>query len=201
MPIPRLDVSIIMGFGVQARAMSFHTKYELEQLVSDDPTKTFRAGQVSSGAEVFLHLLDKSGENCDPSPVIGKVRDLQSLIEGTIEEGVILEVGDDQGSPYVATRLLESFDDLEIWLGSQWIEAGKKSKTAKSPHTLGWNEYVSVQIEVTAHRLIHRLRQDGPWTEIDRRAEAGGDFTNGRMGFNIPRRDRIALRSFSFTPW
>jgi hypothetical protein len=121
--IPGLDVSIIMGFGVQARAMSFHTKYELEQLVSDGPTKTFRARQVSSGAEVFLHLLDKSGEDSDPSAVIGKVRDLQSLFEGTIEEGVILEVGDDPGSPYVATRLLESFDNLESWLDSQWIEA------------------------------------------------------------------------------
>ena len=112
-----------MGLGVQARAMSFHTKYELEQLVSDGPTKTFRARQVSSGAEVFLHLLDKGGEDSDPSAVIGKVRDLQSLLEGTVEEGVILEVGDDQDSPYVATRLLESFGDLEIWLDSQWIEA------------------------------------------------------------------------------
>ena len=40
--------------------------------------------------------------------------------------------------------------------------------------------------------------QNSEWSVIDRWVHTGAEFTVGKFGFHIPRRDQIALRRFTF---
>ena len=79
------------------------------------------------------------------------------------------------------------------------VANGRKSKPFKVPHSLPWNNSVTVQIEVAPDSIVHRLLQNGEWSVIDRWVHTGAEFTAGRFGFHIPRRDHIDLQRFTFT--
>ena len=75
---------------------------------------------------------------------------------------------------------------------------GHRSKPFKIPHSLSWNSFITVRIEVAPDVLVHRLLQNSEWSVIDRWVHTGAEFTAGKFGFHIPRRDQIALRRFTF---
>jgi hypothetical protein len=77
---------------------------------------------------------------------------------------------------------------------------GKKSKTMKFRHPLGQADNFHIRIEVTKDSITHRGLHSGEWIIIDRWADSGADFGQGRFGFHLPGNAEIALRSFSFRP-
>jgi hypothetical protein len=80
------------------------------------------------------------------------------------------------------------------------VSNGEKSKPLKIRHSLPWNVYIRVRIEVEDDAIVHRLFQNGEWTVIDSWTHSGSQFSAGRFGFHVPRQDRMALKSFAFTP-
>ena len=102
--------------------MSLHTKYELDKLVYDGPTKTFQAKQIGTGQEVYLHLLPENGDALSQEKLLEKIRSLRDLSQAVGSQPVI-EVGGVGESPYVATQVLASFRGLENWVEAAYGEA------------------------------------------------------------------------------
>jgi hypothetical protein len=78
------------------------------------------------------------------------------------------------------------------------VRNGKKGKTVKIPHDLPWDGFLSIQVEVLADGVAHKLLQGEQWTSVDRWQESG--LAAGKFGFHIPGRDEVALSHFSFLP-
>ena len=112
--------------------MSLHTKYELDKLVYDGPTKTFQAKQIGTGQEVYLHLLAENGDALSQEKLLEKIRSLTELSHAVGSQPVI-EVGGVGESPYVATQVLASFRGLEEWVEAAYGEArGQVQQSAKA---------------------------------------------------------------------
>ncbi len=107
--------------------MSLHTKYELDKLVYDGPTKTFKAKQIGTGTEVYLHLLAENGDALAQAKLLEKIRSLTELSKAVGSQPVI-EVGDVADSPYVATEVLASFRGLENWVEAEYHEARARAR-------------------------------------------------------------------------
>jgi len=89
--------------------MSLFAELETLDLVRDGPTKTFRARHVPTGREVFLHLLNDSGD--------ASKRFLEQLKDEVGGPGrtPVLEAGESGGSSYVVTEVLDDFTSFEAW--------------------------------------------------------------------------------------
>jgi hypothetical protein len=57
---------------------------------------------------------------------------------------------------------------------------------------------LSIQVEVSADGVVHKLLQGEQWTTVDRWQESA--LAKGKFGFHIPGRDEVALSHFSFLP-
>lgn len=77
---------------------------------------------------------------------------------------------------------------------------GRKSRTVKVPHTMKWDEFLSVEIGVQADSIVHRVLVGEKWVELDNWKQPGSNFTAGKFGFHIPGRDQIGLSHFAFVP-
>ena len=112
--------------------MSLPTKYELEKLVYDGPTKTFKAKQIATGDEVYLHLLSEDGDALEQGKLLEKVRSLGELSR-SLGSHAVIEVGDVGETPYVATEVLASFRGLEAWVEEEYRGASARTQqTAKN---------------------------------------------------------------------
>ena len=107
--------------------MSLHTKYELDKLVYDGPTKTFKARQIGTGTEVYLHLLAENGDALAQAKLLEKIRSLTELSKA-VDSQPVIEVGDVAESPYVATEVLASFRGLENWVEGEYREARARAQ-------------------------------------------------------------------------
>lgn len=75
---------------------------------------------------------------------------------------------------------------------------GKKLDAVRVPHGVNRDEFLNVEVEVTAAgALIHRMFRTGAWQEVDSFAEAP-NAVNGAFAFRIPSRDQVALTLFDF---
>ena len=77
--------------------MSFYNRYELINLIRDEGLKTFSARQVATGQVVGVHLL----AGLDPTTIGAILDDVRHLPPD--KQGVIVETGDHEGTPYIVT--------------------------------------------------------------------------------------------------
>ncbi|MCX6632129.1 MAG: hypothetical protein NTW28_31350, partial [Candidatus Solibacter sp.] len=94
--------------------------------------------------------------------------------------------------------LLYEMDRKNFWAGV--IEKGKRAERVKTPHNLGNQKAFTIQIEVTADRLVQKVQVGEEWKVLDTFIEPGRDFTQGRFGFLIQGNDEIAISDFKFLP-
>src|SRR5271157_3181371 len=87
--------------------MDFYQKYELLDLLKDEGVKVFNAREISTGRRITLFLF--VGEQARLHA------DLLEQLRASQRPGQtdLLEVGDNQGTPYVATEPLGGLADLK----------------------------------------------------------------------------------------
>ena len=90
--------------------MSFYQKYELERLIADGETKTFRARETATGRIVFLHLFNPEGK-----PLLATLKSHLAKIPSVAS---LIELGDFAGSPFVVTEPITPFTNLREWLSA-----------------------------------------------------------------------------------
>ena len=102
---------------------------------------------------------------------------------------------------YQDARNYDLFELDQRYLWSKVIVAGKTYERGKYDHNLtDKDKSYSIQVDVSADKLIHRVLNGGEWKEIDAWAEPGRNFTEGKFGFLILGNDEIGVSDFKFTP-
>lgn len=93
--------------------MNFYQKYELERLIADGETKTFRATENATGRAVYLHFFNPEG--------LGLLTALELRFAKTPAkpELPLIELGEFAGTPYAVTLPIEQFTTFRRWLDSQ----------------------------------------------------------------------------------
>ncbi len=85
-----------------------------------------------------------------------------------------------------------------------WAKVVSKGKTTERTHMqlkdLAKQKSFTIQIEVTPERMVHKLLTAGEGMELDRWAETGRNFSEGKFGFLIQGNDEIGLTEFKFQP-
>jgi hypothetical protein len=78
---------------------------------------------------------------------------------------------------------------------------GRRTETRK-PHGLPLKDEIqaTLQIEVTATAVTHRVRKGEAWVVLDTLSVPGQNFTVGQFGLIIQGRDEVRLANFSFRP-
>ena len=94
--------------------------------------------------------------------------------------------------------LLYEMDRKSFWAGV--IQKGTRLERVKAPQNLGNQKAFTIQIEVTADRLVQKVRVGDQWKVLDTFVEEGRDFTQGKFGFLIQGNDEIAISDFQFLP-
>jgi hypothetical protein len=61
------------------------------------------------------------------------------------------------------------------------------------------SEY-TLQIEITATGITHRVQRGGNWEVLDSWNESGRNFTAGKFGFRIESGSQVGLANFTFRP-
>lgn len=61
------------------------------------------------------------------------------------------------------------------------------------------SEY-TLQIEITATSVTHRVQRGGKWEVLDSWNESGRNFTAGKFGFRIDSGSQVGLANFTFRP-
>src|SRR6185369_3491417 len=94
------------------RHMDFYQKYELIDPLPGEGTRSFRARQIATGREVTVHLL-VGGRTPENERLLARLRGIpaQSFSK-------LVEVGDNEGTPYVATAA-PPYQNLADWLADQ----------------------------------------------------------------------------------
>jgi hypothetical protein len=90
--------------------------------------------------------------------------------------------------------------DKESFRRTQFVAGGKKE--TRKPHGLAIKDQLmaTVQIEVTATTVTHRVRKGAEWVALDTLSVPGQNFTVGQFGLIIQGRDEVRLSDFSFRP-
>ena len=90
--------------------MDFYKKYELLELLRGDRVRVFSGREIVTGRAVQVHLFTS-----------GKTPETTALLERACQappgyRGVLLDIGEHEGTPYVVTVLPAGFETLEAWL-------------------------------------------------------------------------------------
>src|SRR4051794_2531858 len=88
--------------------MGFYQKYELLEMVKDDGIKTFLANEKGTGQAVTVHLFT-DGATPENRKLLGRIA---SLSESNRQ--LVLDWGDNDGTPYVVTKSASSLGIREI---------------------------------------------------------------------------------------
>jgi hypothetical protein len=94
--------------------------------------------------------------------------------------------------------LLYEIDRKNFWAGV--VEKGTKYEREKKPLDLENLKTLTIQIEVTPDRLVHKIRMGGNWVTLDSFSEPGRNFTRGKFGFLAQGNEEIDLSDFQFMP-
>lgn len=78
------------------------------------------------------------------------------------------------------------------------VVAGRSTEKGKYPHDAKENAF-TMQIEVSADRVLHRIKDGEEWTVLDSWVQAGKGFADGKFGF-LMEGGEIAISDFRFTP-
>ena len=83
-----------------------------------------------------------------------------------------------------------------------WVvkDGQRLERVPKTPHNLGNQKSFTIQIDVTAARLVQTVRGGEAWKPLDSFSEPARDFTQGRFAFLIQGNDEIAISDFLFVP-
>ena len=90
--------------------MSFYDRYELINLIRDEGLKTFAARQVATGQMVGVHLL----AGLDATTISVILDDVRHLPPD--KQGVIVETGDHEGTPYIVTSEWPAALSFRAWV-------------------------------------------------------------------------------------
>lgn len=102
---------------------------------------------------------------------------------------------------YQDARNYDLFELDQRYLWSKVIIAGKTYERGKYDHNLtDTAKSYSVQVEVSADKLVHKVQNGSEWTVIDSWSEPGRNFTEGKFGFLVQGNDEIGITDFKFTP-
>jgi hypothetical protein len=90
--------------------MDFYKKYELLELLRGDRVRVFSGREIATGRAVQVHLFTS-----------GKTPETAALLERALQtppgyRGVLLDIGEHEGTPYVVTVLPAGFETLDAWL-------------------------------------------------------------------------------------
>ncbi len=77
---------------------------------------------------------------------------------------------------------------------------GKTTELAKVPHNMANQDYYTIEMDITAASIVHKIHDGERWVTLDEWNAPGRNFTVGHFGFLIPGSDQVALSNFSFTP-
>jgi hypothetical protein len=95
--------------------------------------------------------------------------------------------------------LLYEMDKKNFW--AEVVANGKKLEREKYQHDLEKQKSFTVQIELAADHVVHRIKNaSGQWVSVDSFAEPGRNFAGGKFGFLIQGNDELGVSDFSFTP-
>jgi hypothetical protein len=126
-----------------------------------------------------------------PSPVQGTFVFTASLRRGRRLQWFVGRTDDKNYSLFQLDR--RNFTRIEV-------VNGRSKELAKVQHKQDKQDYWTVQIEVSAGSVIHRLHDGERWLALDEWRDGGRNFSAGKFGFYIPGGDQYALSNFSFQP-
>ncbi len=75
---------------------------------------------------------------------------------------------------------------------------GRKVDQVKKEHGLDIDQFLSFQFDVRSAGLVVRVMEANRWNVLDDYSAAGESFTDGKFGFQIGGRSRLALSHFAF---
>jgi hypothetical protein len=81
-------------------------------------------------------------------------------------------------------------------LQSRIVSNGKSVERPKVQ--IEGQEPFTLQIEISADRIVHKMREGDQWVVIDTLPQANAN--QGKFGFFIPGKDEVAISGFSFSP-
>ncbi len=90
--------------------------------------------------------------------------------------------------------------DRKYFYRSLVTNGGKPAEQAKVPHGANGDGGYLIQVEVSAHAIVHSITSAGVWKQLDNWQEAGRDLSEGMFGFLISGREEIGLSRFTFQP-
>ena len=88
-------------------------------------------------------------------------------------------------------------DDKNFWVRD--VVNGKSTERSKTEHKAGEKTW-TVQVEVYAEKIVHKMQINGQWFNLDSWEQSGRDFSDGRFGFLVQGDNEIAVSDFKFTP-
>jgi hypothetical protein len=101
------------------------------------------------------------------------------------------------GNIFRGGRVRWFVDYKNFWVKD--VVNGKTTERSKTEHKAGEKTW-TVQLEVTADKLVHKMQINGQWYNLDSWEQSGRDFTDGRFGFLVQGDNEIAVSDFRFTP-
>jgi len=94
--------------------------------------------------------------------------------------------------------LLYEMDRKSFWAGV--IQKGTRLERVKAPQNLGNQKAFTIQIEVTADRLVQKVRVGDQWKVLDTFCRGGPRFHPGQVRVSDQGNDEIAISDFQFLP-
>jgi hypothetical protein len=82
----------------------------------------------------------------------------------------------------------------------EYVE-GKKQNQVKPKLRVRLDQWVQVTVEVTGNSIVTSIQQDSNnFPAVDKFTAPKTNLLQGRFGFRVPNKDKLALASFSFAP-
>jgi hypothetical protein len=126
-----------------------------------------------------------------PSPVLGSFVFTASLRRGGRLQWFLARADDKN---YVLFQM-----DKKNYYRHEVVN-GRRKELQKVAHKQENQDYWTLQIDVTANSVVHKLHDGERWTVLDAWSEPGRNFSSGKFGFYIPGNDQYAISNFSYSP-
>ncbi len=117
--------------------MDLDRKYELgEVVVNDGESKTFRAREIATGREVFVHII-YGGRSQGREPLLNAV--LQRSMDPSPEKRrQVIEIDDHKGMPFAVTERIPDFAGLRQWIERDRAVEGTAAERDPITHAARW---------------------------------------------------------------
>ncbi len=77
---------------------------------------------------------------------------------------------------------------------------GKTNDLGKVAAQLDSDSEYTLQIEISANRVVHRVQRGGQWEVLDSWSQPGRNFAEGKFGLRIDGGNQVGLANFTFRP-